>query len=80
MNTRNFSMEDIVGVTGSSGSGRRGGRGGSSGGGRGSNGNNFMVGQQPGISKVNSFGLNYSNSFSKLDLSTSYLLYGFIEI
>lgn len=73
VNSQNFSMEDIVGATGSTGGGRGGRGGGRRGGQGGSSPQNFMVGQQPGVSKVNSFGLNYTNNFSdKLDLSASY--------
>src|SRR5690606_8903347 len=47
----------------------RGGRGGRGGGGRGGGfgggGGNFMVGQQDGINKTNSFGVNYSDEWGK---------------
>ncbi len=71
MNQQNFSMEDILGVSGGSSSGRysRGGGGHSRRGG----GGDFMVPQQSGISKVNSFGLNYSGEWGKkITFSGSY--------
>ncbi len=59
MNQQNFSMEDILGVTGGGGGGsRRYSRGGRGGG-------DFMVPQQSGVSKVNSFGVNYSGEWGK---------------
>lgn len=63
-NQQNFSNEDILGAMGGGGRGR-GGRG------RG----NFMVGSQPGVSTVQSAGLNYNDIFGKskkLEVSASY--------
>jgi hypothetical protein len=75
VNTQNFDMQDLLGVTGSSGGGMRGGmrggmggamRGGRGGGNYGNNASsNFMVGQQGGISTTHSVGLNYSDVFGK---------------
>lgn len=65
INQQNFSQEDLLGVT-SQGQQGRGGWGGRGGG-------NFMVGQSPGITKTNAFGINYSNSPNKkLNISGSY--------
>lgn len=66
VNQQNFGQEDLLGVTSTGG-----GRGGRSrfGGGSG----NFMTGQVPGISKTNSFGINFSDAPSKkLNISGSY--------
>jgi hypothetical protein len=60
---------------GGGGGAPRGGGGGYSGGGYGGGGDasNFMVGQQPGIAKTTSIGLNYSDNLGKkVKLSTSY--------
>ena len=79
VNQQNFSSQDLLGVTSSSGNngGNRGGGnrgaggaqgGGNRGGGQGNFGggsNNFLVGQQNGISKTNSFGINYSDLWGK---------------
>ena len=73
INQQNFASQDLLGVTSSSGGGNRGGgqggggnRGGGAGGfGGGGNNNNFTVGQQNGISKTNSFGLNFSDVWGK---------------
>lgn len=80
INQQNFATEDLLGVTSSPG--RRGGGGGRMGGpGGGGGGNfrggggqgNFLVGQQGGISKTNSFGINYSDKWGdKVDVSGSY--------
>ena len=88
INQQNFSTQDLLGVTsnqnrggqGRGGGGPRGGgnRGGGSprGGGGGFGGNNsdnFLVGQQNGISKTNSFGINFSDLLSKkFEISGSY--------
>lgn len=81
VNIQNFAAQDLSGMTASaSRSGGRGGRGGAGGGGRrGGNGgggsfsaNDFLVGQQQGIIQTNSFGLNFSDKWDKLDLSGSY--------
>lgn len=85
INMQNFASEDLLGVTSASNTGR-GGRGNMrGGGGRGSGGNgaqgnrsfgssgNFLVGQQPGISKTNSLGINFSDKFGKkIDITGSY--------
>jgi uncharacterized membrane protein YgcG len=70
VNQQNFASQDLLGVTssGGGGGGRGGGRGGGGnfgGGGFGGNNNNFTVGQQTGISKTNSFGLNFSDIWGK---------------
>ncbi len=71
VNQQNFSSEDLVGA--SSGGGRGGRRGGGGGGGGFGGGNNFFVGQQSGISKTNSIGINYGDAWGKkVDVSASY--------
>jgi len=76
INMQNFSSQDLLGVTsgGGGGGGRGGGgRGGNGGGGFGGGQDNFNVGQSSGISKTNSFGLNFSNVYNKkLTLTGSY--------
>lgn len=80
VNQQNFASQDLLGVTssGGGGGGRGGGRGGGGnfgGGGFGGNNNNFTVGQQNGISKTNSFGLNFSDIWgkkNKAEVSGSY--------
>ncbi len=80
VNQQNFASQDLLGVTssGGGGGGRGGGRGGGGnfgGGGFGGNNNNFTVGQQNGISKTNSFGLNFSDIWGKkkkAEISGSY--------
>lgn len=75
VNQQNFASEDLLGISSGGGGGRGGGgRGGGGGaGGFGGNNNNFNVGAQSGISKTNSFGLNYSDMWSKkVDVSGSY--------
>ncbi len=87
INEQNFTAEDLVGVMSSSSgnSGRPSGRsgnspreGGSRGGGRSGSGgssndaNNFLVDQKNGITTTHAFGVNYSNSWKKLDVSGSY--------
>jgi len=60
INQQNFSNEDQLGVQ-------------SGGGGRGSQANNFMIGQQNGITRTNSIGINYSDVIGKkIKLSGSY--------
>lgn len=84
INLQNFATEDLLGVT-TSGGGQRGGGGGggrgrSGGGGGGGGGNfrssgqsNFLVGQQSGISKTNSLGINFSDRWGqKLNVTGSY--------
>jgi len=61
INSQNFGSQDLLGLTSSGGRGGGGGRGGNGGG----NTNNFTVGQTPGISTTNAFGLNYSNQLGK---------------
>lgn len=71
VNQQNFASEDLLGISG----GGRGGGGRRPGGGAGGfgGGNNFNVGAQSGISKTNSFGLNYSDIWGKkVDVSGSY--------
>ncbi len=64
INQQNFGSQDLLGVSGSSG-GRRWGRGGGS--------EDFSVGQTPGISKTNAFGINYSDQWGKkLTVTGSY--------
>ncbi|PZF74677.1 TonB-dependent receptor [Taibaiella soli] len=67
INQQNFSAEDLLGVSGGSSGGRGGGYGGGGGsrGGGGSSSSNFLVGQQNGITKTNSIGLNYSDAWGK---------------
>jgi len=76
INQQNFANEDLLGLTSSSNRGNRGGnqRGGGGGGGRnGGNAGNFLVGQQGGITKTNSFGINFSNLITpKWELTGSY--------
>ncbi len=83
VNQQNFSMQDMIGIASSSGS-----RGGPPMGGGNSNvpgppdngdnsqGNtmsNYFVGQNGGINKVNSFGINYVDAWSsKINVSASY--------
>ena len=73
VNQQNFASEDLLGI--SSGGGRGGGGGGRGGGagGFGGGSNGFNIGAQSGISKTNSFGINYSDVWSKkVDVSGSY--------
>ncbi|MGC4100667.1 outer membrane beta-barrel protein [Ferruginibacter sp.] len=80
INLQNFSTQDLLGVTSGGGGGGFGGGRGGGGGGRGGGGgggfggqDNFNVGQSSGISKTNSFGLNFSNVYNKkLTLTGSY--------
>lgn len=65
INQQNFSAEDLLGVSGGSSGGRGGGYGGGGRGGGGGSANNFLVGQQNGITKTNSIGLNYSDMWGK---------------
>ncbi len=70
INQQNFASQDLLGVSGvgnRGGGGQRGGRGGNFGG------NNFTIGQQDGIAATNSFGINYSDAWSKkIDVTGSY--------
>ncbi|HTN47315.1 MAG TPA: outer membrane beta-barrel protein [Flavipsychrobacter sp.] len=83
INQQNFSADDLTGVMSSTSGSNRGGGGGSGGrgggrdagpGGRGDNSaGNFLVGQQGGITKTNSIGLNYSDEWGKkVKVSGSY--------
>lgn len=76
INQQNFSSEDLVGASGGGmrgGGGRGGGGMGGPGGGFGGGGNNYFVGQQSGIAKTNSIGLNFSDAWGKkVDVSASY--------
>ncbi len=77
INQQNFSSEDISSATGSTGGGPggrggRGGMGGFSGGQFGGQGE-FMVGNQAGINRTNSLGINYTDKWiSKIDANFSY--------
>ena len=88
VNEQNFSSEDLVGVmSSSSGGGNRRplgqsgsaasagtNRGGSRQQGGGNDANNFLVDQKNGISTTHAFGINYANSWKKIDFSGSYFL------
>ncbi|MBO6575034.1 MAG: TonB-dependent receptor [Rhodothermales bacterium] len=79
VNQQNFSTEDLLGVVGQAGGrggfsggprgggarGGRGGGGGDRGGFRGGGGNarDFMIGDQGGVNRTNSIGINYSDEF-----------------
>ncbi|HYE55381.1 MAG TPA: TonB-dependent receptor, partial [Chitinophagaceae bacterium] len=79
INQQNFATQDLLGVTsnvnrgggnrgGGGGGGQRPGGGGGNFGGGGNWGGgqgNFMVGQQPGISKTNALGINFSDKWGK---------------
>lgn len=83
INQQNFATQDLLGVVGNASGNRRGG-GGRGGGGRGGGGGgfggfgggnagNFLVGNQDGISKTNSFGINFSDVWGKkVTISGSY--------
>ncbi|GGF28678.1 outer membrane beta-barrel protein [Echinicola rosea] len=58
INQQNFSSEDLLGVSGGVGRGRRRGPGGGED-------SNFMTGNNNGIAKTNSIGLNYSDRWGK---------------
>ncbi|MFV0604288.1 MAG: outer membrane beta-barrel protein [Niabella sp.] len=67
VNQQNFAGQDLLGVSSGGGGGRGRGRGGRGGG------SDFMVGQSPGISRTNAFGINYSDQWGdKLSVSGSY--------
>lgn len=79
INEQNFSADDLLGVMSSTNNGGgRGGMGGGMGGGRpgggggGNNADNFLVDQKGGITTTNAVGLNYSNTWGKLDFTGSY--------
>lgn len=66
VNQQNFASQDLLGATSRGNRGGGGSRGGGGGG-------NFMVGQQNGIAKTNSFGINYSDAWgSKINVTGSY--------
>jgi hypothetical protein len=79
VNQQNFSSQDLLGVFGSTGQ-RRGGPGGGGGrpGGYGGGGSNadpssFLIGQQGGINKTTSTGINYSDVWGKkVTMNASY--------
>ncbi|NQV77823.1 MAG: carboxypeptidase-like regulatory domain-containing protein, partial [Lutibacter sp.] len=64
VNQQNFSSQDLLGVFGNSGQ-RRGGRLGGQGGGQSADPSNFLIGQQSGINKTTSSGINYSDIWGK---------------
>lgn len=84
VNQQNFAEVDLLGATGNSGGGgfggmrmqgggRQGGGGFGGGGNFGGGGGGFLIGQQPGVSKTNSIGINYNDKWGKnLDVSGSY--------
>lgn len=82
INQQNFAQQDLMGVTSNAnrGGGNRGGGGGGGPRGGGGGGNwggggqgNFLVGQQPGISKTNALGINFSDQWGKkLQITGSY--------
>lgn len=77
INEQNFSADDLAGVMSSSGGQGGGGRGmGGSGGGGGRPGggaaDNFLISPSGGITKTNAFGVNYSNTWGKVDFTSSY--------
>lgn len=84
VNEQNFSSEDLLGVMssggGGGGRGKRGGGGGPRGGGGGGMGGfgndaeSFLVDSKNGINTAHSLGLNYANSWKKLDFTSSYFL------
>ena len=70
VNLQNFQIQDLLGV---SNTGNRGGGGQRGGGVAGGGSNNFTIGQQNGIAKTNSIGVNYSDSWGKkIDVTASY--------
>ena len=74
VNQQNFTEQDLLGVTSSSNRGGfRGGGGGRGGFGGFGGGGGFLVGQNPGVSKTSSFGINYNDTWGKkIDVSGSY--------
>jgi hypothetical protein len=71
VNQQNFSSQDLLGVFGNSGQRRGGGPGGGGrpggygGGGQSSDPSSFLIGQQGGINKTTSTGINYSDVWRK---------------
>lgn len=74
INQQNFSSDDLTGaMSARSGGSRSGGGQRGQGYGGGGNAGNFLVGQQGGITKTNSIGLNYSDQWGKkIKVSGSY--------
>ena len=74
VNQQNFTELDLLGATGGGGRGGfQGGGGGRGGMMRGGGGGGFLIGQQPGVNKTYSLGLNYNDEWSKkLNVSGSY--------
>jgi len=73
INQQNFANEDLLGLTSNNTRGNRGGNRGGPGGRSGGNAGNFLVGQQGGITKTNSFGINFSNLIApRWELTGSY--------
>ena len=89
INQQNFATQDLLGATsnanrgggnrggfgggGNRGGGGQGGGGGGNFGGFGGGQSNFLVGQQPGISKTNAIGINFSDLWGKkVNVSGSY--------
>jgi len=88
INLQNFATQDLLGVTnntgnrgganfggggGNRGGGNFGGGGGNRGGGGFGGSENFTVGQQPGITRTNAIGVNYSDKWGKkVDAQGSY--------
>jgi hypothetical protein len=77
INQQNFSIDDIMSVMSNSGSGSGGGPGGPGGGGNAPGGGggaaNFFSGQQNGITKTTSVGINYTDAWGKkIAVSGSY--------
>ena len=73
VNQQNFASQDLLGVTSSGGRGGGRGGGGRGGSGGGFGGNDFTVGQSPGISQTNAFGINYGDKWGKkLNVTGSY--------
>ncbi len=71
INQQNFASQDLLGVSSSSSARGGGGQGGFVRGGGG--GDQFSVGQASGISKTNSFGVNFGNKYGpKLEVTGSY--------
>jgi hypothetical protein len=82
INEQNFAPEDLAGVMGGGGGGGRPGGGmrptmGMGGGGRpmgtmGQDANTFFVDNKKGLTQTQAFGLNYSNTFGKVEFAGSY--------
>ena len=76
INEQNFSSDDLAGVMSSGGQGGggrgAGGSGGRPGGGGSGGADNFLVNPSGGITQTNAFGINYSNTWGKVELTGSY--------